>query len=71
MKTGEAFLLIQKAIQSGGEYADVFLESKHQTHIVLENKTIDQIFSGKITGKTISNLLKIFLSNCWLPVLFI
>ncbi|OGQ08179.1 MAG: hypothetical protein A3G32_08545 [Deltaproteobacteria bacterium RIFCSPLOWO2_12_FULL_40_28] len=53
MKTGEAFLLIQKAIQSGGEYADVFLESKHQTHIVLENKTIDQIFSGKITGAAI------------------
>lgn len=53
MKEIEAFSLIQKALQSGGDYADVFLESKHQTHIILENKAIDQIISGKQTGAAI------------------
>ncbi len=42
--------VIKKALSSGGEFADVFVEQRRQTSIVLEDGKIEKIVAGSETG---------------------
>ncbi len=42
--------LLKKALSRGGEYADVYVENRRQTSLVVEDGKIEKIFSGAETG---------------------
>jgi TldD protein len=42
--------LIKKALSNGGEYADLFVEHRRQTSLVLEDGKLEKIITGSDTG---------------------
>ena len=42
--------LINRALAKGGEYADVFVESRRHTSLVLEDRKLEKIATGSETG---------------------
>jgi TldD protein len=42
--------LLRKALSRGGEYADVFIENRRQTSLVLEDGRLEKILSGCEAG---------------------
>ena len=50
--------LIKKALSNGGEYADIFIEYRRQTSLILEDSRLDKIVSGTEAGAGIRLIFK-------------
>jgi len=49
--------LLKKVLSHGGEYADIFIESRNMTSLVMEDSRLEKIVSGTETGAGIRLLL--------------
>ena len=50
--------LIKKALSNGGEYADIFIEYRRQTSLVLEDRRLEKIVNGTEAGAGIRLIFK-------------
>ncbi len=50
--------LLKKVLSRGGEYADIFIESRKMTSLVIEDSRLEKIISGTEAGAGIRLLLK-------------
>ena len=42
--------IIKKSLSKGGDYADIFVEYKHNSSIQLEDNKIEKVISGNDSG---------------------